>query len=196
MSENKTDLSQSFCGYAPTEWDKDGCPGRNDDGSCPDGSCTTRCGAKVTFNTEQGSDLSEPDSSDECNEEKCPGGVCPMPKKRKMRPPSDAMSGPPGMPAFDQLFSQLFSSVLNPDKGDTDEAPPNPVDKWADILKSSMNGVVDRENEYTDDEGDEGDDVDDEDDDEGDEDDGVDIRWDTLNNLTRSFLELLRDDKE
>ena len=110
MSENKTDLSQSFCGDAPSECNKDGCPGRNDDGSChdgscPNGSCTTSSGAKVTFNTN--SDLSEPESSDACNEEKCPGGVCPMPKKRKMRPPGD-VGPPPGMPAFDQLFSQLF----------------------------------------------------------------------------------------
>jgi len=113
--------------------------------------CDTTCSAaNVTFNC--------------CSDgTKCPGGVCPMPKKsddskssspskRKMRPPGE--TGSPGVPQLDQLFSQLFSSVLG-----NDDSPSNPLAAWESMMRKNprISQSSDNSDEDTDEDSDEDD---------------------------------------
>jgi len=93
-------LSQSFCddgttkcGDARVRFD---CP----DGDCPEGGCPDGCDC---------------DSSDDA----CPGGVCPLPK-RKMRSPGEGDGLK--IQGMDQLFSNLLGSMFQ--KGMPPGMPP------------------------------------------------------------------------
>ena len=116
--------------------------------------------------------------------------------KRKMRPPGDLSStSQPGLPQMDQLFSQLFGSVLNPNQVASD-----PASKWADMLKNSA-GLEEGE----DDEGDEDESGEDEEGEEGEDEGDCDhpechpesnntlaTRWKTLQKLVQSHEILIR----
>uniref|UniRef100_A0A6C0JMM1 Uncharacterized protein n=1 Tax=viral metagenome TaxID=1070528 RepID=A0A6C0JMM1_9ZZZZ len=172
------DLSQSFC----------------DTDTCPDGA--TCSAANVTFNC--------------CSDgTKCPGGVCPMPKKsddskssspskRKMRPPGE--TGSPGIPQLDQLFSQLFSSVLG-----NDDSPSNPLTAWESMMRKNprISQSSDSSDEDTDEDSDDDDgDYSDEDCEHGENYDNeecqtdnaeqFDPRWDIINKLIESHVNLTR----
>jgi hypothetical protein len=161
-TENKVDLSQS---------------------SCSDDSETGKsCDFKVTCCSE---DVCPEESGQVCDKSKCPGEVCQIPKKsRKMRPPN-ASRGPP----LNQLFSQLFSSVLG---GDGDGLPgqgsPNPMAALGNMMR--QNTRMRDEDEDSDQEEDEGESSSDEDD--GNHDCHVDHRWDTIDKLIESHVNLTR----
>lgn len=178
------DLSQSFC----------------DTDTCRDG---TNCSAaNVTFNCCS-------DGTECPDETKCSDGVCPMPKKsddskssspskRKMRPPGE--TGSPGVPQLDQLFSQLFSSVLG-----NDDSPSNPLAAWESMIRKNprISQSSDNSDEDTDEDSDEDDrDYSDEDGEHGencdreecqtDNAEQFDPRWDTINKLIESHVNLTR----
>ena len=158
--------------------------------------CDTTCSAaNVTFNC--------------CSDgTKCSDGVCPMPKKsddskssspskRKMRPPGE--TGSPGVPQLDQLFSQVFSSVLG-----NDDSPSNPLAAWESMMRKnpriSQSSDNSDENTDTDEDEDEGDYTDedcehedcDHEECQTDNAEQFDPRWDTINKLIESHVNLTR----
>jgi hypothetical protein len=120
-----------------------------------------------------------------------------------MLPPGE--TGSPGVPQLDQLFSQLFSSVLG-----NDDSPSNPLAAWESMIRKNprISQSSDNNDEDTDDDSDEDDgDYSDEDDGDYSDEDGencdneecqtdnaeqVDPRWDTINKLIESHVKLTR----
>jgi len=115
------------------------------------------------------------------------------PSKRKMRPPGE--TGSPGVPQLDQLFSQLFSSVLG-----NDDSPSNPLAAWESMMRknprisqssqSSDNSDEDTD-EDSDDDGEHGENCDHEEC-QTDNAEQFDPRWDTINKLIESHVNLTR----
>jgi TATA-binding protein-associated factor Taf7 len=112
-----------------------------------------------------------------------------------MKPPGNHDS--PGMPQFDQLFSQLFGSVLKSDASNHQ----NPLAAWQQIL--SKNPEIGGDRDEDDNRDDEEDDEDDEEDDDDDDEDCChrDLKLESFNklldshvNLTRSFSEICKKD--
>ena len=188
MSENKTDLSQSFCVNTAICSDQD-----SSNEECPNGVCT-----EEECNNEMCPDTQSPNSVMP-NLEPCPGGVCPMPMpKRKMRPPGE-ISSTPDLPPLNQLFSQLFSSVVTQD-GEQKEG--QTTSKLADMLKQRMDNRSDDDISENEDNTEDDEDTDDADDEDLVNKESKYSRWDTLNNLVKShenltstFMELLRNDE-
>jgi hypothetical protein len=172
MSENKrnnsdevhTDLSKSFCIESPEDKSPDGFLSNDD---CPNDE-TQECGKGCKDTTE------------------CPGGVCPLQKKRKMRPPV-TVEPSPGLPSIDNLFSQLFGNVL---EKSNDTSTPNPSSQLGNILRQNMdnrlNDDTDHDSEYSEDE--DGDSEDDEDSECDHQECHLDVRWNVINKLLDSHL--------
>jgi hypothetical protein len=135
------------------------------------------------------------DEIDEIDETKCPDGVCPMPVKnsikRKMRPPESIDQEDVSVPQLDKLFSQLFGSLPG---GSSD-----PMAVLDSIMKGNTNSV--KEDEDADDSDDDDSDDDDSEDEDSDDEDSededcrrsrLDKRWDTINKLVESHVNISR----
>lgn len=146
--------------------------------SCSDGNCQSDC--KQEFQT----DFPNGD---------CPNGVCPLPEKegkslkRKMKSPSAVADsdGSSKEPQFDQLFSQLFRSVLQSSNADSDdEESPNKKTNTESKDEEDSDEDEDEEEDEEDQEVDE--------ENENEEEDQEAHRWDVINKLLESHLNITR----
>ena len=114
--------------------------------------------------------------------------------KRKMLPPGAARRES-GVPQLDHLFSQLFSSVLGRGpESEGEDSPPNPLAAWESMMR--QNPRMSQSESHSDDETDSEDDGDHSDHDDCDHEEGqvehFDPRWESINKLIESHVNLTR----